>query len=709
MSRALGEARIAAATLATLATALLGYREVFTGLVWWAAPVLTMALVLTTVTALRQIPIRNGPVRAVLPWFGGALMAAGVLAVFFGMGDWRALAVGGAQEIFRGAAPFALAAPGMFLVCAVFAVVALVCGWCALVPRAGILVALAGVAIYISPLLAIVPRFSPLAFGAFALAVVWLLWETGRAPRREAVRRRPGASLAVAAIAVVAALLAPGFAPNIADIQRTTTGPGGVFSGDINPMIALGENLANPTPTDAFRYVTGTTKPGYLRVVTVSALRGATWGPDPFAAPAENSSDALPVPSRLADTGLENPVTTEISIDALDTRWLPVPTPAAGVTGLVGEWRWATADQTIRGVNSTTRGQNYAVQSARVELVADDLRTSPAPSSLESTDRYLALPDGLSDEVTTQAAAIAGDETNAYDQAIALQRFFRSGDFRYDLSAPVATGSGARQADVIAEFLTRKTGYCIHFASTMAVMARSLGIPARIALGYLPGTAALQDGRLEYTVRSDQLHAWPELYFEGYGWIGFEPTTTRGTATSFAETPTTTAPSTAPTVAPTRAPSETPTATATPKPGTADTTAQRATARPTLVPAGIAVLVIVLLLLPAIARAVRGARRRRENPWTEFRAVAADLGVPPAPEDSPRAVVTRLRAAGVTAPEIEALAREVEIGSYARQSERRRPLPDPRAAIRALRHAFPRRTRVRARLAPRSLWARSPR
>lgn len=702
MNRLLGDARIAAATLATLATALLGYREVFTGLDWWTTPVLCMAAVLAAATVLRQIQFRSALTRALTPWLGSLLFGAAVLALRFGGGNWLELARAGAQEIFLGAAPFALDDPGLFLVSAICALLALVLGWCAFVVRAGILVALAGVAVFISPLLAIVPTFSVLRVGAFVIAVVWLLVETGRPS--SGPRERPVAGITVAAIAVVAALVAPSLVPGIADVDRRTSGPGGVFSGDINPMIALGDSLASPQPTEAFHYVTDTTRPGYLRVVTVTALRGKVWGPDPFAAPAENSSDAIPVPAGL--TGTQDPVTTEISIDRLDTRWLPVPTPATGVSGLVGEWRWASADQTIRGVNSTTRGQNYTVSSVRNTLVADDLRSSPPASSLDGPERYLALPDGLSSTVTDQAASITANASNAYDQAIALQRFFRSGDFRYDLTAPVADGNGVTQAEVIDAFLQRRSGYCVHFASAMAVMARSLGIPARIALGYLPGTAALRDGQLEYTVRSDQLHAWPELYFEGYGWIGFEPTATRGTATTFAETPSATTPSDTPTAAPTRGPSATPTPSATVRPDGPAATRPGAVTTSALLPLGIAVLVVLVVLLPALVRVLVGRRRRRSDPWAEFRAVAGDLGVPADLADSPRAFAARLAQRGVAGAAIDELVSSVEAHSYARAGADGEHRADPGAAIAQLRAAFSPWQRLWARLVPRSLWDR---
>ncbi|MGM3293757.1 transglutaminase-like domain-containing protein, partial [Escherichia coli] len=84
------------------------------------------------------------------------------------------------------------------------------------------------------------------------------------------------------------------------------------------------------------------------------------------------------------------------------------------------------------------------------------------------------------------------------------------------------TGNGG---DELEEFLTDdedgRTGYCEQFASAMAVMARSLGIPARVAMGFLEPT---EEGRGQWVYSTDDLHAWPELYFAGQGWVRFEPT-----------------------------------------------------------------------------------------------------------------------------------------------------------------------------------------
>ena len=111
----------------------------------------------------------------------------------------------------------------------------------------------------------------------------------------------------------------------------------------------------------------------------------------------------------------------------------------------------------------------------------------------------------------------------------------------YTLHAPTSTGT-----DIISDFLLKdKAGYCIHFATAMAILARIEGIPSRIAVGFTGGT---QDGD-GYKVTTDNMHAWPELYFEGLGWMPFEPTKSIGssaTGDNSSPAPPTSAPSTSP-------------------------------------------------------------------------------------------------------------------------------------------------------------------
>jgi len=130
--------------------------------------------------------------------------------------------------------------------------------------------------------------------------------------------------------------------------------------------------------------------------------------------------------------------------------------------------------------------------------------------------RYTQLPDNLPERVPALAQEIAGSLDNPYDQARALEQFLRQYPYSLDVALPPP------DQDPVDFFLfDLQSGYCDYYASAMAVMARSLGLPARIAVGYLaqpPDETGVQQ------VRELNGHSWPEIYFAGYGWVEFEPT-----------------------------------------------------------------------------------------------------------------------------------------------------------------------------------------
>lgn len=131
--------------------------------------------------------------------------------------------------------------------------------------------------------------------------------------------------------------------------------------------------------------------------------------------------------------------------------------------------------------------------------------------------RYLQLPPDLPERVRLRAAEIAKPYSNAYDKAQAIERFLRQIDYNETIEAPPPG------VDAVDWFLFESTeGYCDYYSSAMAVMLRAIGIPARVARGYASGE--FDPASETYLVRELDAHAWPEVYFPGYGWIEFEPT-----------------------------------------------------------------------------------------------------------------------------------------------------------------------------------------
>ena len=152
----------------------------------------------------------------------------------------------------------------------------------------------------------------------------------------------------------------------------------------------------------------------------------------------------------------------------------------------------------------------------------------------ESKNVYLQLPESLPERVRRKAEELTRGEENPYDRAAAVESWLRSGGgFRYETEdVPVPR----QEEDFVDQFLFEShRGYCDHFSTSMVVMLRSVGIPARWVKGFAPGEKEVRqsndpkhkgDAVTEHwmTVRNSDAHSWVEVYFEGVGWVPFEPT-----------------------------------------------------------------------------------------------------------------------------------------------------------------------------------------
>jgi transglutaminase-like putative cysteine protease len=160
----------------------------------------------------------------------------------------------------------------------------------------------------------------------------------------------------------------------------------------------------------------------------------------------------------------------------------------------------------------------YQVVSTLSGATPDTLRLSSNVYPNWVTARYLQIPDSLSSRVRRLALRTTRDATNAYDKASAIERFLRS---QYPYNTQIAEPPAG--VDAVDYFLfTIRQGYCDYYASSMVMMLRSLGIPARFVAGYAPGTydAATQS----WIVLERNAHAWVEVFFPDAGWVQFEPT-----------------------------------------------------------------------------------------------------------------------------------------------------------------------------------------
>jgi transglutaminase-like putative cysteine protease len=260
---------------------------------------------------------------------------------------------------------------------------------------------------------------------------------------------------------------------------------------------------------------------GPLRSFTLRDFDGRAWERDTDSALGEWDADTLLTsdPGLLGTTPDPDQgtlVEVDVEVGALREQRLPVSTFPRTVD-IDGTWQYDSLRDEVVGRGRTDTGSTYRMIVQVPDLTPELLRSAEGDLP-DEVEPYLTVPDTEhGDDVRALAEQLTAGATTAYDRAMALQTYFRSGtEFRYDTSVPAA-----QTDDAVWDFLESRRGYCVQFATSMTVMARMVGIPARLGVGFLPGSIS-SDGT--YQVTGADAHAWPELYFPGTGWVRFEPT-----------------------------------------------------------------------------------------------------------------------------------------------------------------------------------------
>jgi protein-glutamine gamma-glutamyltransferase len=172
----------------------------------------------------------------------------------------------------------------------------------------------------------------------------------------------------------------------------------------------------------------------------------------------------------------------------------------------------------LRAPYEIPAGSTYSVISQVPNAYPDQLRSASTNYPEQIVQRYTGIPPTGLERTRELARELTEDATNPYDAVMAMNEHLKE-TYPYDLSiAPQR-----EEMDAVEYFLfEQRRGYCEQFSSSLVVMARSLGIPARVATGYAPGEYNPFTGL--YEVRASDAHAWVEVYFPGYGWSTFDPT-----------------------------------------------------------------------------------------------------------------------------------------------------------------------------------------
>lgn len=429
----------------------------------------------------------QGVVAPARPATGLLLAAAAALWMAVFLADWAA---------FRLSAPFEAVIPtcGLFLFAAVLASDA----------------ALMTTALFLGAVLAFL-LLSRVA--RQETTVRWIASGTGRGTRSMLVT---GACMAATAILVgfTAGPLLPG-AHDPALVALSGRGPGRVPRVTLSPLVDIRARLIDQADVEVFTVRSPVA--AYWRLTSLDRFDGEVWS---SGGSFEEARGALP--NGASPDRASRQVEQRFDIAALSTIWLPAAFEPSSVDAGDLDVRWEPASSTliVDADRATSDDTSYRVTSSVPELVAAELRNAPSPPR-EIATRYTALPRGLSADARRQAEEIVAGTTTAYDGAIALQSFFRD-NFTY--STDVSSGHSGNAIDT---FLARRLGFCEQFAGTFAAMARWVGLPSRVAVGFTPGRQDPADPAL-FHVLGKHAHAWPEVFLTGFGWVAFEPTPGRG-------------------------------------------------------------------------------------------------------------------------------------------------------------------------------------
>ena len=336
-----------------------------------------------------------------------------------------------------------------------------------------------------------------------------------------ATGRRIG--LAAVCAAVIAPLLFPGLT-----IRQVFGGHGGAGGsghsavGLPDPVAQLHGLLSNASPRRVLTYrTTGDSAQNYFQVYVLNYNPGAgDWG---LARPSGGSRVTLGPLQAAPGLSAGTPVTTvrtTVTIPKADgfawpIYFLPVPYWPERIH-VRGSWREARGTSMIYSTSGGTAGLHYTVTSGDVEPTPDELSAAQRiPAAIARS--YLGFSSTASGRLTTIARRVTKGDATPFAQAVALEKWFLSSRFSYSLQSNLPN----TPAGLLTFLTTARSGYCQQYAFAMAVLARLLGIPSRVAVGY---TAGRQQADGAWVVTTADAHAWPELYFAGAGWLRFEPT-----------------------------------------------------------------------------------------------------------------------------------------------------------------------------------------
>lgn len=639
----------------------------------WVGPVLLVVAAVVVISIVARRYALTAPWAPLLEILGGLVVLTGLYArggAFLGviptpasLGQMRTLLEAAGYAVRTQVSPAQSLDELIFLAAIGVGIVAVTVDILAVSARRPAVAGLALLVLYSIPTAALIegiPWWSFLGGAAGYLLLLFVdsrerLLRWGRRPDDEAraptfglvAAQRIGLLAVVCGIALP--LLVPALPPGL--LKQSGNGIGDGPGTSLNPLARLAGELTLPEPVDLLRVQTNVEDPYYLRLVTLEVYTDQGWAVGSLNDTYGTNDGVLPAsgaagPSRRIDAQME--------VLDQDDRFLAVYNAPQQVD-TNGDWRFDPISGTVWSQGERTAGLTYRVLADEPVPTAADLR---AADDLDSEDqvqrRFTALPLVVRPEVSQLVTSLTEGANGPYERTMSIMDYFTdpANGFFYSLATQPGTSG-----DELVDFLTNHGGYCEQYAAAMAVMLRFADVPSRVAIGFTPG----QPNAGEWTVTTDDAHAWVEAYFEGIGWVPFDPTPLgdgRGVQRDYAARLDAGNPSATPTRSGTQATNTRAVPTVqreTQAPASAGPTAGGGTGLldpvRVLVVAGI-VLAVVVLLTPLTLRVA--ARRRRLHAargggrpgalaaWDELLATVADLHGTARRADTPRVLARRL-------------------------------------------------------------------
>lgn len=313
----------------------------------------------------------------------------------------------------------------------------------------------------------------------------------------------PAAVAGAVIVAVTAAVVGPRLPGAGAEALVDTRNRANENTEVVSPLVDIKSQLVNRSNVLLFTVRTET--PRYWRLIGLSDFDGRIWKPGD-----EGLRSRAPQPT------VGQPVAAEITVERLGGVLLPAAYLPAQWSNAAFDWA-PTSQALVYSGDRLPRDETVSILSYVHDLGPAELDT--ATSDRPPSNAFKAISSGLPDLAFRLTAEVTDQQPTPYRKALALQNWFRQ-DFTYDLDV-----QSGHSNDAMREFLEIRRGYCEQFAGTFAAMARIAGLPSRVAVGFTAGVATAGG---TYEVRGRQAHAWPEIWFDGYGWVAFEPTPGRG-------------------------------------------------------------------------------------------------------------------------------------------------------------------------------------